>query len=88
VLIDTSASRETERIDVPSHSSERIWARLATAFVLSSHHIAASVRAAIRQALSSTSLKPGEAVRSSGMSRRVGYRFTERPDTKRESTTN
>ena len=30
VLIETSASRETERIEAPSVSMERIWARLAT----------------------------------------------------------
>ena len=30
VLIDTSASRETERIEAPSQSIESIWARLAT----------------------------------------------------------
>jgi len=29
VLIDTSASRETDRIDEPSQSIESIWARLA-----------------------------------------------------------
>ena len=29
VLIDTSARRETERIEAPSQSMARIWARLA-----------------------------------------------------------